>query len=1254
LAHFAEGEDGQQRFHTLGRVRPLHVSLAGLLLLTVLAVAGPAAAVQPTTLTLAPGDGALLGKAVSTSMTLAGGADPAGTIQVRAYGPGDKTCTGSPAYSDSVPVDGNGSYGPLSFTPTAVGIYRWTASYGGDGANAASAVGCTGPTTVVSGRTGQRSVARQDFFSGPWQSSCIQLRPTDNDRIGGSGSLWRLSSGPSFGRIYRYDADAVGFRGAAVGSGETVPAGIRLCYKTNSTFFSGSDSMIYQLVDPALTDPDDPTLVARTPGVVVQISVIETRTVRRDPAPRATATAGDHTATLTAPVAFDAVDAYVDGLYVGRRPFSATGPHVVTGLVNGLPYSFALWNGGAYVGHTDDVVPHATPGEPTDVTIGRSAGDVVVSWTAPADLGEPALTGYRVEYSVDGVAQTALTVTGTTTSLAGIDDDESVVATVTAVTAEGDGPDSAPVTLHPVVTHLEVVAPSTASPGVPVDVDVRAVDAGGDTATWFTGEVHFASTDATATLPTDTELVDGAATVAVTFADPGTQTLTATGGGVDGTSDEVTVSQVSPSVSLDLGDDVELGATITAVAGLADGLHPTGTITFRVFGPDDADCSDPAAFSRAVDVTGNGDYESGTFTPLERGHYPWTATYSGDDDNATSATGCSSSVVVSERPGAPTGLDLSRGTEDTVDVAWTAPADEGLPALSGYRIEYSVDGADQTPVSVTGTGTTATLTGITDDERVVASVTATGPAGDGTASGSATLQPVITHLEVDVPTTATPGVEVDVDVRAVDAGGETATWFAGDVHLTSSDATAILPDDGPLTDGEGTFTVTFADPGTHTVTVTGGGVEGTSDDVSVATVVPTLAVDPDDAAVLGSPVAATADLAAGLDPGGTLTFRAYGPADTACSGAPAFTAVVAVAGNATYGSGLFAAASAGDYAWSAAYSGDDDNSPVTTACTETTTVTAPPPVVPLLVVTPDEGTGTVGLPLTATATLTGGAGPAGEIRVQVFGPGSDCSGRVVATSAATVTGNGSYPAAPYVPEAAGAHHWRATYSGSSGNVGVTSECSAAVEVEGRPTTTSLTGAARSDVGDAVTLRATVEPADVGGAVTFRDGGAVLGTAPIHDGAAEIAVVFSTAGDHQLVAEYDGDERSAPSSSEVAVHVVVRAEPVVPAARVVGTRLHLEHGVVRIRVRCTSQVACDGSIQLRRAGRLLGRTVVVSLEPGASVTAVQPLSRRARHQLHRACGPVPASVRIGLRAAGPQSRLVWHATKVTVRARSCGG
>jgi hypothetical protein len=98
---------------------------------------------------------ATLGGSVSDTATLAGGQSPTGTITFRLFGPNNASCAGTPVFTSTVAVNGNGTYPSASFKPTAVGTYRFVVSYSGDANNAAtsSACGAANESVVVTRAT---------------------------------------------------------------------------------------------------------------------------------------------------------------------------------------------------------------------------------------------------------------------------------------------------------------------------------------------------------------------------------------------------------------------------------------------------------------------------------------------------------------------------------------------------------------------------------------------------------------------------------------------------------------------------------------------------------------------------------------------------------------------------------------------------------------------------------------------------------------------------------------------------------------------------------------------------------------------------------------------------------------------------------------------------------------------------------------------------------------------------------------------
>jgi hypothetical protein len=112
--------------------------------------AGECFTVNPVTPTLATsaGGNVQLGNPISDTATLTGtsnepgtpvinpttaGGPAGGTIVFTAVGPNN--CTTVAFTSSAVPVSGDGTYGPVSFTPTAPGTYHWQATYSGDPPN---------------------------------------------------------------------------------------------------------------------------------------------------------------------------------------------------------------------------------------------------------------------------------------------------------------------------------------------------------------------------------------------------------------------------------------------------------------------------------------------------------------------------------------------------------------------------------------------------------------------------------------------------------------------------------------------------------------------------------------------------------------------------------------------------------------------------------------------------------------------------------------------------------------------------------------------------------------------------------------------------------------------------------------------------------------------------------------------------------------------------------------------------------------
>ncbi|HEX2046982.1 MAG TPA: hypothetical protein VHF27_04400 [Acidimicrobiales bacterium] len=106
----------------------------------------------PTIVTLASPPVPVGGQITDTA-TLSGGVNPTGTITFALFGPDNPTCTGTPAFTSTVPVNGNGNYTSGAHTVTAAGTYRWVATYSGDANNApAGPTACNDPLEQTAGQ----------------------------------------------------------------------------------------------------------------------------------------------------------------------------------------------------------------------------------------------------------------------------------------------------------------------------------------------------------------------------------------------------------------------------------------------------------------------------------------------------------------------------------------------------------------------------------------------------------------------------------------------------------------------------------------------------------------------------------------------------------------------------------------------------------------------------------------------------------------------------------------------------------------------------------------------------------------------------------------------------------------------------------------------------------------------------------------------------------------------------------------------
>jgi hypothetical protein len=541
------------------------------------------------------------------------------------------------------------------------------------------------------------------------------------------------------------------------------------------------------------------------------------------------------------------------------------------------------------------------------------------------------------------------------------------------------------------------------------------------------------------------------------------------------------VSRAEPSLVTAASPATEVGEPITDTATLSGGARPRGSIRFRLYGPDDSDCSGPAAHTSRVRVRGNGAYRSSPFEPTEAGLYRWVAVYSGDRNNVGTATSCDDpgesvrvgppppvqpTLTTVALPGALAGSPisdvafLSGGADPTGSITFElfGPDDTTCanpPAFAG-SVPVSGNGDYTSPPFRPRTaGTYQWVARFSGDDGNL-------PAGP-TACADPAETVVVAPAQSRIVTVAQPFALVGHGIRdgAFLSGGSRPTGTITFRLYGPNDPTCSRPPVYEVeqnvvgrngfypspkfeTSATGTYLWTAAYSGDPNNVPAATACGDRNESTVVAVRRPRLTTSASPVAYLrnvprvravGNPIYDSARLTRTFRGTGEITFELYGPDDDTCSRPPIFTTATVVKGNGIHNSEAFTPTASGVYRWRATYSGDANNAPAgPTDCddpAEQVRVTVPAD--PELTTSASPAV-TLGGTIRDTAHLTGGDDPTGTITFRLYRPSdTDCSGPTVFTSTVTVAGNGDYTSGPFVPATAGAYRWVARYSGDTRN-----------------------------------------------------------------------------------------------------------------------------------------------------------------------------------------------------------------------------
>jgi virginiamycin B lyase len=111
----------------------------------------------------------------------------------------------------------------------------------------------------------------------------------------------------------------------------------------------------------------------------------------------------------------------------------------------------------------------------------------------------------------------------------------------------------------------------------------------------------------------------------------------------------VVITKASPVIATSPSPRSPIGTAVTDTATLAGGYNPTGTITFKLYGPSETPaCSAPVVTN--TEPVSAGAVTSAPFTPAQAGTYWWTASYDGDTNHNPAVTNCGDESVVITPP----------------------------------------------------------------------------------------------------------------------------------------------------------------------------------------------------------------------------------------------------------------------------------------------------------------------------------------------------------------------------------------------------------------------------------------------------------------------------------------------------------------------------------------------------------------------------------------------------------------------------